>query len=353
MRAESVVSALLVSLISFPSVLAMPATIAMSAAMDGGDGLTIKVSQPVVVSPKLLRVVLPFKAEEGNSDRAIERLAKHIESVSNALKELGAIPTSIEFSPVESKMSGLTPSISSQLGGDQQVWQAQPAGFAFEAEGGQPVAVPILADVSVASANGVQNEALKSLPKIGVANSIAAADWDVAGKSFSEIAILKSKLLASIASKKLDGSDLYHQFTTEQEDEIFEVTKIDIRNGDTRSIFSTPIASSKWLFIGIIPDGDYETALKRAFQSVDKRAKQAAIAGNLSLGKKEYVQVQVESRSSSFTAIQAQAMYSVYQTPSTAAPIDWEPALQPDEYSCENPNLLSKNLELTVRFKIE
>lgn len=324
---------------------------------DGNQGLTTVAVQPVVAVPKLLRVVLPMKAEEATSAKAIERLSNHIATVSASLKELGAGANSIQFAGIDSNPSTAISSIANMTGNDQAVWQVQEAVpnavFAVQAQVAQGFALPPSVTIQGVPNSGTSGEATKSLPKLVVATSTVAADWNIEGKSDADIAILKSKLIEEIAKRKLDGSELFHKFTEEQEDEIFELTKIDIRNGDSRSMFATPVAAPKVLFIGNIPEQDYNSALTQAFESAEKRSKQLASAVKRKLGKMEYVNLQVESRLSSREGLPTPVIYGSYPGTPTNSQTEWEPAIQADEFQCEHLNHFNKKLVLTVRFQLE
>ena len=202
-----------------------------------------------------------------------------------------------------------------------------------------------------------RGEPSKALPAIVVVSSAVSVDWNIEGKSPIEIATLKPKLLAAIAKGNLDGKELFQKFTPEQEDEIFEITKIDIRNGDSRSMFSTAMPSPRTLFVGFLPESDSAAAMKSAFQSADKMASQLATAGNLKLGKIESVHVQVSTRSISANSSFPVPSYQAYPSNSTnlsiGSLVDWEPTIPTGEIRMDSLNQLKQNLNLSVRYRIE
>lgn len=320
------------------------------------EGLPISVSQPISVKTKGIRVLLPFKAEAGTNDQAVERLAEHMNSIRSACMELGAIPESISFANPETSPVNMLQSIRNMANGGQNVWMgngAPNAVFAVQAQPAMPVRggalPPIMLDM--AHVRGTPQEQSKALPQIFVATSVAAADWDVEGKSWVENANLKSKLSKEIAKRHLDGKELVHKFTSEQEDEIFELTKIDIRNGDTKSMFATQPAPPKFQFFGSIPEQEYNEALKKGFKAVQTQAKQIASNCNLKLGKLDYLDIQIESKPSSNSA---SVLYSPYPAVPDAVPrMEWEPSNATGSYRAENPNQLNKVLVLKARFKLD
>ena len=326
------------------------------------DGLSVRVFQPVNAKPKSLRILFPFKAEEGSGEKAIERLAEHMKTVRAALMEIGAVASSVVFSSVESNPSNQLQSMTGMVNQIPQVWNNVPnVGFAVQA---QPAFAPVqqftvpLVPANRNTPNAQPRDLARSLPAIVVATSNVAADWNLDGKSPIEIASLKTKLLAAIAKRNLDGRELFHKFSVEQEDEIFELTKIDIRNGDARNLFASTVPPPKTHFIGFVPEQDYNTALKSAFQAADKLAKQTAAAGNLKLGKIDSVNIQLYAQpqtvSSSLGLPQPYSSSGSYPTfPQTIALQDWEPAIPMDDIRINNLNQLQQNLYLLARYKLE
>lgn len=323
------------------------------------DGLSVRVFQPVNAKPKSLRIIVPFKAEEGTGEKAIERLAEHMKTIRAALVELGAIEGSVVFSSIESSPSNPLQNMTGMVNQIPQVWNNVPnVGFAVQAQPAfapvQQFAVPMIpANRNISNAQ--PRDPTRTLPVIVVATSNVAADWNLDGKSPVEIATLKPKLLAAIAKRNLDGKELFHKFTVEQEDEIFELTKIDIRNGDTRNLFASTVPAPKTLFIGFVPEQDYNVALKSAFQASDKLAKQTATAGNLKLGKIDSVNIQLYAQPPAVSnSLSAPPSYSSYPTfPQTIALQDWEPAIPMDDIRINNLNQLQQNLYLLARYKLE
>ncbi len=338
---------------------------------DRKDGLTINVSQPVKAKPKILRIVFPFKAEEATGEKAIERLAGHMKSIRDALIELEANSAAIEFAEMETNPSGALQSIISNPA--PNVWMnameppnafiAVPAQAAVPAQrvvqGIQIAAMPLVANVRGVP-NPMPRDPSRALPSIVIASCYVAADWSLDGRTPVEIAALKPRLLAAIAKRNLDGKDLFHKFTVEQEDEIFELTKIDIRNGDARSIFATPIPAPRVFFVGSVPEQDYNVALKSAFQTAEKLGKQITAAGNMKLGKIENVNIQWNSRPQlASSSPPSPVAYNAFSpngyplNPNSLFQSDWEPAITSGDLRVDNLNQFQQILNLTARYTIE
>ncbi len=329
---------------------------------------------PVKAKPKILRIVFPFKAEEATGEKAIERLAGHMKSIRDVLIELGANPDTIEFAEMETNPSNAMQSmVASTTNPAANVWMnameppnaflAVPAQAAIPpqriVQGIQIAAAPMVANFRAAP-NPMQRDPAKALPSIAVASSYVSADWNLDGKMPAEIASLKPRLQAAIAKRNLDGKDLFHKFTVEQEDEIFEITKIDIRNGDARSIFATPIPAPRVFYVGSVPEHDYNVALKSAFQTAQKLATQIAVAGNMKLGKMASVNLQLNTRLQQVSSYSATpVVYNAFSSngyPSNSNTVfqsDWEPAIPPGDVRLDNLNQLQQILGLTVRYTIE
>ncbi len=338
---------------------------------DRNDGLTIKVSQPVKAKPKILRIVFPFKAEEATGEKAVEKLAGHMKTIRDALSELDANPAAIEFAEMETNPSNAMQSmVVSMANPAANVWMnAMEPPIAFPAQAAIPAqrivqGIQIAAAPMFANVRGIPNpmprDSARTLPTVVIASCYVSADWNLEGKMPAEIASLKPRLLAAIAKRNLDGKELFHKFTVEQEDEIFEITKIDIRNGDARSIFATPIPAPRVFFVASVPESDYNVALKSAFQSAQKLATQIAVAGNMKLGKMESVNIQLVTRPqqvSSYTATPAAYnQFSPNGFPSNSNTVfqsDWEPAITPGDVRVDNLNQLQQILGLTARYTIE
>ncbi len=321
------------------------------------DGLAVRVFQPVNAKPRSLRILITFKAEEGSGERAIEKLAEHMKTVRTALMELGAITGSIVFSSIETNSSSAINNMTGMIGQAQPAWNGPNVGFAVQVQpfpAPQQFAVPIAAPAARNIPNALPRDPSRTIPAIVVATSNVAADWKLDGMPPAEIATTKSKLLAAIAKSNLDGKELFHKFTVEQEDEIFELTKIDIRNGDMRNQFASPVPPPRTHFIGFVPEQDYNVALKSAFQAADKLAKQTAIAGNLKLGKIDSVSIQLNAQPLASSNLGAPPVYSTYSPyPQTISLQEWEPAIQMDDIRINNLNQLQQNLYLSARYKLE
>jgi Protein of unknown function (DUF541) len=318
------------------------------------EGLTLNVIRPISVKPKSLRVVFQFKAEDATHDKAIEKISLHMKSIQASLTELGAVASSIEYAEIETNPSSANPYSVAQAQMGVQV-NALPAFQAVQIAPAMPInAVQGMPAMRLTPAQ--RTEPAKSLPTFVIATSAVSADWNIEGKSPVEIAAMKPRLLAAIAKENLDGKNLAHKFTPEQEDEIFEITKIDIRNGDTRSMFSIPVAAPRSFFVGYVAESDNAEAMKTAFQSAEKMATQMARAGNLKLGKIESVNVAVGPRlAASGTSLPSPTYYSYpsYPVASSSTFNDWEPLIPTGEIRMDSLNQLKQNLSLTVRYRIE
>jgi hypothetical protein len=321
------------------------------------EGLTLNVIRPIAVKPKALRVVFQFKAEDGTDDKVIGKISSHMKSIQASLSDLGAIASSVEFAEIETTPSSANPYSVAQA--QQMGVQVNALPNAFQAFDIAP-AIPINAVQAMPAMRlnpAQRTEPAKLLPTFVIATSAVSADWNIEDKSPIEIAAMKPKLLAAIAKENLNGRNLVHKFTPEQEDEIFEITKIDIRNGDTRSMFSSPIAAPRVFFLGFVPEPENAEALKAAFQSAEKMATQMAKAGNLKLGKPDSVNVVVSSRfAASRTSLPSTTYYSYpsYSINSSSSTLnDWEPLIPTGEIRMDSLNQLKQNLSLTVRYKVE
>ena len=322
------------------------------------EGLTLNVTRPIAIKPKVLRVVFQFKAEDATHDKAIEKISSHMKTVQTSLAELGAVASSFEFAEIEMNLSSFNPYAVPQGQMGMQV-NALPNAFqAVQIAPAMPInAVQAIPAMRVTPAQ--RTEPAKSLPTFVIASSAVSVDWNIEGKSPIEIAAMKPKLLAAIAKENLDGRKLVHKFTAEQEDEIFEITKIDIRNGDTRSMFSSPVAAPRAFFVGYVAESENAEAMKAAFQSAEKTATQMAKAGNLKLGKIDSVNVVVSSRFAAPSASFPSTTYYPYPLPSY--PInsagstlnDWEPLIPTGEIRMDSLNQLKQNMSLTVRYRVE
>lgn len=340
--------------ISTANAQSIPATTSAMSATGRSEGLTLNVTRPIAIKPKVLRVVFQFKAEDATHDKAIEKISSHMKTVQASLTELGAIANSFEFAEIETNLSALNPYAQAPMG--------LPAnGFpnAFQAVQIAPqMPINVIPAMPAARLTPAQRaEPAKSLPTFVIATSAVSADWNIEGKSPIEIAAMKPRLLAAIDKENLDGKNLVHKFTAEQEDEIFEITKIDIRNGDTRSLFGNPYAVPRAFFVGTVAESDHAEAMKSAFQSAEKLANQMAKAGNLKLGKIDSVNVFVSPR---FAAASASLPSTAYY-PSPYYPInsagstlnDWEPLIPTGEIRMDSLNQLKQNMSLTVRYRVE
>ena len=333
-----------------------PASTTTLSATGRSEGMTLNVIRPIAIKPKTLRVVFQFKAEDATHDKAIEKISLHMKSIQTSLTELGAVASSFEFAEIETNPSSFSPYSVTQGQMDVRV-NALPNAFqAVQIAPAMPInAVQAMPAMRITPAQ--RTEPARALPTFVIATSAVSADWNIEGKSPVEIAAMKPKLLAAIAKENLDGKNLAHKFTPEQEDEIFEITKIDIRNGDTRSMFSSPVAAPRSIFVGIVAESDNAEAMKTAFQSAEKMATQMAKAGNLKLGKIDSVSVAVSSRpaasSSSFPA-PAYYSYPPYPVASVSTTLnDWEPLIPTGEIRMDSLNQLKQNLSLTVRYRFE
>ncbi len=320
------------------------------------EGLTLNVIRPIAVKPKALRVVFQFKAEDATQDKAIEKISTHMKAIQASLIELGALASSFEFAEIETNPSNANPYSVAQA---QMGVQVNALPNAFQAVQIAP-AIPMNAVQAMPAMRltpAQRTEPAKSLPTFVIAISAVSADWSIEGKSPIEIAAMKPKLLAAIAKENLDGRNLIHKFTPEQEDEIFELTKIDIRNGDTRSMFSSPVASPRAFFVGFVAESDNAETLKAAFQSAEKMAIQMAKAGNLKLGKIDSVNVGVSPRfaaTSSSLPLPTYYSYPSYPVASSSSTLsDWEPLIPTGEIRMDSLNQLKQNLSLTVRYRVE
>lgn len=324
-----------------------------------GEGLTLNVTRPIAVKPKVLRVVFPFKAEDATTDKAIEKISSHMEAIQDALTDLGAVESSIEFAALETNPSSASPYVNTGAG--QQMAWAVNAAFpnAFQAVQIAP-AVPIQARQAMPAARLTPavpgGEQAKALPTFVIATSAVSADWNIEEKSTTEIAAMKPKLLAAIIKQNLDGKELIHKFTSEQEDEIFEITKIDIRNGDTRNMFSSSVPAPRAFFVGSIAESDNAEALKAAFQTVEKMASQMAQAGSFQLGRMDTASVALSSRYS-LSAVGNPSPYNPYlgttSYPQSSQLSDWEPLIPTGDIRMDSLNQLKQNLTLTVRYRFE
>jgi hypothetical protein len=194
------------------------------------EGFTLNVSRPISAKPKWLRIVLPFKAEDATTDKALEKISMHMKSVQKALTDLGAVASSLEFAEIETSTSSANPysnpqvQIGMPVNGFPNAFQAVQIAPALPVQAFQALPATRLAPVMQ------RGDGTKTLPTFVIATSAVSASWSIEGKSNIEIAAMKPKLLADIAKQNLDGKELVHKFTPEQEDEIFEMTKIDIQN---------------------------------------------------------------------------------------------------------------------------
>jgi len=333
------------------------ATLSALNATSRTEGLTLNINRPVLMKPRALRVVFQFKAEDATSDKAIEKITSHMKKIQTALTEIGATTGSLEFAEIETNPSNPIPYAGAQ---GQVAWAVNGAiPNAFQAMQIAP-AIPMQAMPAVRLNAAIQRgEPSKPLPTFVIATSAVSVDWNIEGKSTVEIAGMKPKLLAAISKQNLDGKDLVHKFTPEQEDEIFEITKIDIRNGDTRSLFNNPVPAPRAFFIGFVAESDNAEAMKSAFQTAEKMATQLAKAGNLKLGKVESVNVSLSSRFTSASVSFPMAAPLPYSYPayppssSNNSLNDWEPLIATGEIRMDSLNQLKQSMNLTVRYRVE
>lgn len=298
------------------------------------DGLAINASAQATAKPILMRVIVPLKAEAVSEEKAVERLLNHMESVRKQLESLDAIPESFEFAEPQTSMSAMSMTLATMLA---QGAEAALNGAAFE------------------------------IPKFFAASSFVAADWDISRTSVAGVAMMKATLLARIAASDIDGRLLKQGFTVEQEDEIFERTKIDLR--DPNLNLNKPwdamsgTSGARVLYVATIPDAERDASLKSAFQTADKIAKQIATAGGLQLGGVESVTINL------FPGVQPQqneipksptynSIIGSYNTINEdgyadVAPLTpWEPTFKSNEIRLENLGKLRQTIELAIRYKI-
>lgn len=322
-----------------------------SLAQDRNEGLSIKVTKPVRAKANVLRVVFPCKAEEATAEKAIARLAAHMTAVRTDLLVLGAVAESVQFAEIEPNLPNSLVQPNSYAA-QQPVWQ-----------NAVPVQMPqangnFLPQAFVAVAPNarpaVPNDLMKTLPRITTATTLVSAEWSLDGRANVDIATMKPKLLEAITSRKLDGKDLFHKFTPEQEDQIFEMTQIDIRNGDTRGLFSSPLQPPRFYFIGSIPDEVYNEALSAAFKTAEKQSQQIAKAGRFEIEKIDSVNVQVNAQSNIANNSIPMATRNVgYSSIDYGLdPLAWEPEIPVGAVRMNSLNQSQQNLILNVRFKI-
>ncbi len=334
-----------------------PAAATTSNATGRSEGLTLNIIRPIAIKPKTLRVVFQFKAEDATHDKVIEKISSHMKTIQASLSQLGAVAGSFEFAEIETNPSSAIP-YGIPYGQAPMGVQVNALPNAFQAvqiAPAMPINVQAMPAMRLTPAQ--RTEPAKSLPTFVIATSAVSADWNIEGKSPIEIAAMKPKLLAAIAKENLDGRNLVHKFTAEQEDEIFEITKIDIRNGDTRSMFSSPVAAPRTFFVGFVAEVDNAETLKAAFQTAEKMATQMAKAGNLKLGKIDSVNVGVSPRfAASSTSLPSPIYYSYpsYPVASSSSTLnEWEPLIPTGEIRMDSLNQLKQNLSLTVRYRVE
>lgn len=296
------------------------------------DGLAINASAQATAKPILMRVIVPLKAEAVSEEKAVERLLNHMESVRKQLESLDAIPESFEFAEPQTSKSAMSMTLATML---------------------------------LHSAEAALNGAAFEIPELFAASSFVAADWDISRTSVAGIAMMKATLLARITASDIDGRLLKQGFTLEQEDEIFERTKIDIRDLNLNKPWDAMSGTSgaRVLYVATIPDADRDASLKSAFQTADKIAKQIATAGGLQLGGVESVTINL------FPGVQPQqneipksptynSIIGSYNTINEdgyadVAPLTpWEPTFKSNEIRLENLGKLRQTIELAIRYKI-
>ena len=326
------------------------------------DGLLVYAYSNVTVQATTFRMILTVKAEEATAEKAMQRLFKHVETVQKSLESMGATKDSIEISDVQTGQTAMSAALMNMMQNSgygnlqfaPQPVQAFQQGVAFQA-------IPAVQVGNAAGPNDAQAEPFV-VPKIFYASTFVSADWNIEKKSNAAISMLKFKLLSEAAAKKLDGSDQTFSLTSEQEDEIFERTKIDVRNpsvvasltGAANSWANSLEQDSRFVYIGKIEESEYNKSLKQAFELAAGYSKQIAAAGNLKLGKMESVAIDVKPPNRSTTTTNTWAPYPVASYPSHInSAYSWEPILKPNEIRLENLGQLQQNIDLYVRYKIE
>jgi hypothetical protein len=331
------------------------------------QGLEITAQVTASVKPTTMRLQFPIRAEESTNEKAAERLYKHLEAVEASLIKLGAKKDSIQYSDVEGGQTSFSIGLANMLSSNPQYAVAnfaQPAmmgvGMAEAAIAFPPASLPNMREPRDDPENGAF-----SPPKLYGAHVSISADWDISEKSLPALGLLKLKIIDQISAQSLDGRLLKASFTEEQEDEIFERTKLDLRNPAVTSGWSTniqtPVEQSVSVsYIGTLDENEYSRSVDRAYELAGTTAKVMAKSGNLTLGKITSAKLVVDSDGSDLaTASESIVNYTPYPMYSVSSYTmggnrshSWKPALKPYEVSSKNPTQVQQQFELRVRYNI-
>ena len=320
-------------------------TSTQSLSLERKEGIHVNAFAVAHAKPLRLRILFNVKAEEASPEKAVERLIGQMNVVTKELEKLSAIKSSIDFSDIQ---SGQTPATTGLLQmASAAVAQFQP-GLPGQPINVQPRPAP------------PQNEPYQ-IPKIFVATTIASADWDIHEKSKAEITALKFSTIRKIEDAKLNGKHLTHAYSEDEEDEIFERARVDVRNPALLAQWNQGAANVeqalKSMFICEINEEDFNTAMKDAFKIADKYAKQIAVASELTLGVIDSINIHVvPTYTGSNVPFQPYSPYPVsgyYPNGNPYGLNTWEPPIKPYEIRLDNLGQLSQKVDVFVRYKIK
>ncbi len=236
--------------------------------------ITVSVTQPVKVQAKRVRLVLPLQAEGRDAAEAAKNLAAHKAKVKEALQEMKADISSIEY---RDSTLGLSPSSSPAMAGAMggMAWaQVQVAG---------DFAVP---NVVVGGAN--EPEPAAELPKIFHATSQLVVDWTLPTQDASALLVLPETLKLQIEKRDLPGTKNKVELTDEETEAIQGAARRGQANGIVN--FATPYAqrpsasNPQILFVGILSKDNIASAMKSAFATAKEEATIIAEATGHKLG---------------------------------------------------------------------